>query len=84
MRRSYQFIETPDSPAVVVAFNAITLLIFLCVALVRVPVLSVPLVVGRGGVMRGPVPASAPPLPASLPNWRVRPRPLPFLSLSRL
>ena len=51
MRRSNQFIETPDSPAVVVALNAITLLIFLCVALVRVPMLSVPLVVGRGGVM---------------------------------
>ena len=83
MRRSNQFIETPDSPAIVVALNAITLLIFLCVALVRVPMLPVPLVVG-GGVMRGPVPASAPPLPASLPNWRVRPRPLPFLPLSGL
>lgn len=84
MRRSNQFIETPDSPAVVVALNAITLLIFLCVALVRVPVLSVPIVVGAGGVVRCSVPASAPSLPASLPNWRVRPRPLPFLSLSRL
>ena len=83
MRRSNQFIETPDSPAVVVAFNAITLLIFLCVALVRVPVLPVPLVVG-GGVVRGPVPASASPLPASLPNWRMRPRPVPFLPFSRL
>ena len=81
MRRSNQFIETFYSPAVVVALNTIPLLIFLCVAFVRIPVFSIPVVMRGGGVVGGAVPAPAPSLPAAFPDRRVRPRPLPLLPL---
>ena len=67
-----------------VALNAIPLLIFLCVAFVRIPVFSIPVMMRGGGVVGGAVPAPAPPLPAAFPDRRVRPRPLPLLPLPRL